>query len=67
MAEITDRMRRQADDNREAAEWARAHGHEQRAKQLEERADELESGRVTDVTDKVSVLIRALGPSGRRR
>ncbi|MCX5267529.1 hypothetical protein [Streptomyces sp. NBC_00199] len=57
MGKITDRMRRQADDNREAAVWARAHGREQRAKQLEERADELESGRVTDVTDQVSALI----------
>ncbi|GGN26268.1 hypothetical protein [Streptomyces fuscichromogenes] len=57
MGKITDRMRRQADDNRQAADWARGHGNAQRAKQLEDRADELESGRVTDVTDQVSALI----------
>ncbi|MFE5031280.1 hypothetical protein [Streptomyces sp. NPDC056683] len=58
MPRITDRMRRQADDNRQAADWARDHGNEQRAKQLEDRADELESGNVTDVTDQLSALTR---------
>ncbi|MFF4300489.1 hypothetical protein [Streptomyces sp. NPDC001601] len=58
MGEITDRMRRQADDNRQAAVWARDHGNEQRARQLEDRADELESGRVSDVTDQLSALTR---------
>ena len=57
MAKITDRMRRQADENREAAEWASEHGKPERAKQLKDRAKELESGRVTDVTDQVSTLL----------
>ncbi|SEE74857.1 hypothetical protein [Streptomyces sp. Ag109_O5-10] len=58
MGKITDRMRRQADENRQAAEWARDRGNEQRARQLEDRADELESGNVTDVTDQLSALTR---------
>ncbi|MFJ5259291.1 hypothetical protein ACIQAC_02270 [Streptomyces sp. NPDC088387] len=58
MGKLTDRMRRQADDNRDAADWARAHGRDDRAKELEDRADELGSGRVTDVTDQVSALTR---------
>ncbi|MFF3983624.1 hypothetical protein ACFY0B_03280 [Streptomyces sp. NPDC001797] len=58
MGKITDRMRRQADDNRQAAEWARDRGNERRARQLEDRADELESGNVTDVTDQLSALTR---------
>ncbi|MEV5007154.1 hypothetical protein [Streptomyces sp. NPDC055692] len=56
-----DRLTRAADENRQAAVWARAHGREERAKQLEERADELESGRVQDCTDQVIALFRAVG------
>ncbi|MEU0388004.1 hypothetical protein [Streptomyces chartreusis] len=53
-----DRMKRQAERNREAAKVLRSRGKDTAAKQMEARADELESGRVTDVTDSVVGLFR---------
>ncbi|WP_282790891.1 hypothetical protein [Streptomyces sp. CC224B] len=52
-------MRAQAAKNRAAAKELRSRGKDEIAKRYEDRADELESGRVTDVTDVVSSLIRA--------
>ncbi|MFJ7180982.1 hypothetical protein ACIQXA_32335 [Streptomyces massasporeus] len=52
-----DRLKAQAAKNREAAKVLRRRGKETAAKQMEDRADELESGRVTDCTDTVSGLI----------
>ncbi|GAA2929640.1 hypothetical protein [Streptomyces enissocaesilis] len=54
---MSDRMKKQAAKNRDAAREVRNRGNEEGARQLERRADELESGRVTDVTDSVSGLI----------
>ncbi|WP_274914324.1 hypothetical protein [Streptomyces sp. WZ-12] len=51
------RLKKAAADNREAAAVQRAHGREDTARRLEARADELESGRVTDRTDAVIGLI----------
>jgi hypothetical protein len=53
-----DRMKRQAERNRDAAKVLRSRGMDTAAKQMEARADELESGRVTDVTDSVVGLFR---------
>lgn len=53
-----DRLKRQAAKNREAAKVLRSRGKDTAAKQMEARADELESGRVTDVTDSVVGLFR---------
>lgn len=55
---MSDRMKRQAKQNRAAAAELRNRGKDTAAKRLEDRATELESGRVTDVTDTVSGLIR---------
>jgi hypothetical protein len=52
-----DRLKKAADNNRKAAAVQRAHGREDVAKRWEARADELESGQVTDCTDAVSGLI----------
>ncbi|EFE65800.1 predicted protein [Streptomyces viridosporus ATCC 14672] len=52
-----DRMKRQAAKNREAARTLRNRGQETKAKEMEARADALESGRVTDRTDEVSAWI----------
>lgn len=52
-----DRMKKQAEKNRQAARVVRNRGNDEQARRLEDRADELESGRVTDVTDTVSGLI----------
>ncbi|GAA2219835.1 hypothetical protein [Streptomyces indiaensis] len=52
-----DRMKAQAAKNREAAKVLRRRGKNTAAKEMEARADELESGRVTDCTDAVSGLI----------
>ncbi|MEV7079729.1 hypothetical protein AB0N88_14440 [Streptomyces sp. NPDC093516] len=54
---MSDRMRKQATKNRDAAKVLRQRGKDAAAKRLEARADELESGRVTDCTDTVSDLI----------
>lgn len=54
---MSDRMKKQAAENRKAAKELRRRGKDNQAKVLEDRADELESGRVTDVTDTVSSLI----------
>ncbi|CAM5530128.1 hypothetical protein SALBM135S_00862 [Streptomyces alboniger] len=54
---MSDRMKRQAADNRDAAKRLRNRGRDDAAQQLEDRADELESGRVTDVTEPVSRLL----------
>ncbi|MFD5875681.1 hypothetical protein [Streptomyces sp. NPDC060322] len=51
-------MKKQAEQNRAAAKVLRSRDKNGAAKRLEDRADELESGRVTDVTDTVSSLIR---------
>ncbi|MEU0452156.1 hypothetical protein ABZ322_03780 [Streptomyces sp. NPDC006129] len=52
-----DRLKAQAAKNREAAKVLRRRGKDTAAKEMEARADELESGRVTDCTDAVSGLI----------
>ncbi|MFG2807044.1 hypothetical protein [Streptomyces massasporeus] len=52
-----DRLKAQASKNREAAKVLRSRGKHAVAKQMEDRSDELESGRVTDCTDAVSGLI----------
>lgn len=52
-----DRMKAQAAKNRGAAKVLRNQGKDAAAKHMEARADELESGRVTDCTDAVSGLI----------
>ncbi|MEU0249458.1 hypothetical protein ABZ192_35085 [Streptomyces sp. NPDC006235] len=52
-----DRLKSQAAKNREAAKVLRRRGKDVAAKEMEARADELESGRVTDCTDAVSGLI----------
>lgn len=54
---MSDRMKAHAENTRRAAETVRERGNEAKAKQMEARADELESGRVTDVTEPVSRLI----------
>ncbi|MGA5202966.1 hypothetical protein [Streptomyces variegatus] len=53
-----DRLKAQASKNREAAKVLRSRGKDTAAEQMEARADELESGRVTDVTDSVVGLFR---------
>ncbi|GAA4560208.1 hypothetical protein [Streptomyces collinus] len=53
-----DRLKAQASKNRDAAKVLRSRGKGTAAKQMEARADELESGRVTDVTDSVVGLFR---------
>jgi hypothetical protein len=50
---MSDRMKKQAAKNREVAQGLRSQGKDDAAKRLENRAAELESGRVTDVTDQV--------------
>lgn len=54
---MSDRMKTQAAKNRAAARALRDRGKDDAGKRMEDRADELESGRVTDVTDTVSSLI----------
>ncbi|MFF1709290.1 hypothetical protein [Streptomyces sp. NPDC058268] len=54
---MSDRMKRQAADNRSAAKDLRNRGKADAAQRLEARADKLESGHVTDVTEPVSRLI----------
>jgi hypothetical protein len=54
---MSDRMKNQAAKNRDAATVLRNRGKDEAAERMEARADELESGRVTDVTDSVSSLI----------
>lgn len=51
-------MKKQAAENRAAAKVLRTRGDDTSAQHLEARADELDSGRVTDVTESVSALIR---------
>jgi hypothetical protein len=53
-----DRLKAQASKNRDAAKVLRSRGKDTAAEQMEARADELESGRVTDVTDSVVGLFR---------
>ncbi|MEU9347614.1 hypothetical protein AB0D74_41100 [Streptomyces sp. NPDC048278] len=53
-----DRLKKAAADHREAAAVVRSRGNEAKAKRMEDRADELESGRVTDATDQLSALTR---------
>ncbi|MGV9497377.1 hypothetical protein ACWDQ0_03795 [Streptomyces sp. NPDC003642] len=53
-----DRMKAQAAKNRDAAKVLRNRGKDAAAQRMEDRADELESGRVTDVTDSVVGLFR---------
>lgn len=54
---MSDRMKNQAAKNRDVAKVLRNRGEDEAAERMEARADELESGRVTDVTDSVSSLI----------
>uniref|UniRef100_A0AAU1HZL3 Uncharacterized protein n=1 Tax=Streptomyces sp. NBC_00180 TaxID=2903632 RepID=A0AAU1HZL3_9ACTN len=54
---MSERMKEQAEKSREAARVVRSRGNEESARRMESYADELESGRVTDVTDTVSGLI----------
>ncbi|MFJ8465050.1 hypothetical protein [Streptomyces swartbergensis] len=53
-----DRMKKQAERNRDAAKVLRSRGKDEAAARAEARADDLESGRVTDVTDTVIGLYR---------
>jgi RNA polymerase-interacting CarD/CdnL/TRCF family regulator len=53
-----ERLKRQAERNREAAKVLRSRGKDAAAARAEARADDLESGRVTDVTDTVIGLYR---------
>lgn len=55
---MSERMNNQAAQNREAARTLRNRGQEAKAKEMEDRADALESGRVTDRTDEVSAWVR---------
>ncbi|MFJ6185068.1 hypothetical protein [Streptomyces sp. NPDC092295] len=55
---MTERMKRQAEANRAAARVLRNRRADDAATRMEDRATELESGRVNDVTDQVSSLIR---------
>ncbi|MCZ4510451.1 hypothetical protein O3Q52_20105 [Streptomyces sp. ActVer] len=50
---MSDRMKAQAAKNRGAAKVLRGRGKGDAAKRMEDRADELESGRVTDQTDTI--------------
>lgn len=52
-----DRMKNQAAANRHAATELRNRGKDDAATRLETRADDLESGHVTDQTDTASRLI----------
>lgn len=54
---MSDRMKKQAEKAREAAKTVRNRGNEGKARRMEDYADDLESGRVTDVTDSVARLI----------
>ncbi|GGU52428.1 hypothetical protein [Streptomyces lavendofoliae] len=54
---MSDRMKKQAEQNRAVAKELRNRDKNDAAKRYEDRAAELESGRVTDVTDSVSRLI----------
>ncbi|TJZ55876.1 hypothetical protein FCH28_11365 [Streptomyces piniterrae] len=54
-----DRLKRAAAVNRKAADAERERGNDKVADRYEARADELESGRVTDRTDDVIALVRA--------
>ncbi|MFE0473230.1 hypothetical protein ACFW2V_16565 [Streptomyces sp. NPDC058947] len=53
-----DRLKAQTAKNRDAAKVLRNRGKDAAAQRMEDRADELESGRVTDVTDSVVGLFR---------
>lgn len=53
-----DRLKRQAERNRAAAKALRSRGKDEAAERAEARADDLESGRVTDFTDTVIGLYR---------
>ncbi|MFE7902128.1 hypothetical protein ACFU3E_32470 [Streptomyces sp. NPDC057424] len=53
-----DRLKRQAERNREAAKVLRSRGRDEAAARVDARAVDLESGRVTDVTDTVIGLYR---------
>ena len=53
-----DRLKAQASKNRDVAKVLRNQGKDAAAKRMEDRADELESGRVADVTDSVVGLFR---------
>ncbi|MFE5037644.1 hypothetical protein [Streptomyces sp. NPDC056683] len=53
-----DRLKKAAADHRRAAAVVRSRGNEAKAQRMEDRADELESGNVTDVTDQLSALTR---------
>ncbi|MGW4825464.1 hypothetical protein ACWEP4_42975 [Streptomyces sp. NPDC004227] len=55
---MSDRMNNEAKKIREAANTVRARGNDDKAARMEARATELESGRVTDVTDQVIGLFR---------
>lgn len=54
---MSDRMKKQAEKARQAAETVRARGNEQKAQQLDAYADRLDSGKVVDRTDDVSRLL----------
>lgn len=53
------RMKKAAAEAREAAAVQRAHGREDVADRWEARADDLESGKVTDRTDAMVGLLRS--------
>ncbi|MGQ4358881.1 hypothetical protein [Streptomyces sp. SAS_272] len=54
---MSDRMKKQAEKARQAADTVRARGNEQQANRLETYADRLDSGKVVDRTDEVSSLL----------
>lgn len=56
---MSKRMKQQAAANREEALLQRVAGNDARADRLEARADQLDSGKVTDRTDDVIAVVKA--------
>ncbi|MER6557215.1 hypothetical protein ABT300_05520 [Streptomyces sp. NPDC001027] len=54
---MSDRMKKQAEKARQAADTVRSRGKETEAQRLEAYADRLDSGKVADRTDEVSSLL----------
>jgi hypothetical protein len=56
---MSDRMKKAAADNREEALLHRIAGNDTTADRMEARANDLESGKVTDRTDEAIGIVRA--------
>lgn len=54
---MSDRMKKQAEKARQAADTVRSRGNEEKAQRMEAYADRLDSGKVVDRTDEVSSLL----------